>query len=87
MELQKSLNLNIYSHFVNTLASPHDNTWHHIGGKITQTIDNFGINPNHWRYFENTWKTVISFIEQGVKYTGINGTKKYGRPYLVNSSS
>ena len=54
MELQKSLNLNIYSHFVNTLASPHDNTWHHIGGKITQTIDNFGINPNHWRYFENT---------------------------------
>ena len=30
---------------------------------------------------------MISCIEQGVKYTGRNGTKRYGRPYLVKSSS
>ena len=30
---------------------------------------------------------LISCTEQGVNYTGRNGTKKYGRPHLVNSSS
>ena len=35
---------------------------------------------------EHTWKTLISCIEQGVKYTGINVTKIYGRPYLLSSS-
>ena len=30
---------------------------------------------------------MISCIEQGVKYTGINGTVNDGRPHLVNSSS
>ena len=29
---------------------------------------------------------MIIFIEQGVKYTGRNVTKKYGRPYLLSSS-
>ena len=68
------------------LAYPHDNTWHHRGGPITQTIDRFGLNPNHRRYVENTWKSVISCIEQGINYTGRNETKKYDRPYLISSS-
>ena len=36
---------------------------------------------------EHTWKTLISCIEKGVKYTGKNVTKKHGRPYLLSSSS
>ena len=36
---------------------------------------------------EHTWKTLISCIEQGVHHTGQNVTKKYGRPYLISSSS
>ena len=35
---------------------------------------------------EHTWKTVISCIEQGIKYTGRNVTKNHGRPYLLSSS-
>ena len=31
-------------------------------------------------------KTLISCIDQGVKYTGRNVTKKDGRPYLLSSS-
>ena len=62
LDLQESLNLTISSYFINTLASPHANTWHHRGGPITQTIDNFCLNPNHQWYVENTWKTVISCI-------------------------
>ena len=80
LDLQKSLNLNIASYFINTLASPHANTWHHRGGPITQTIDHFCLNPNHQRSVEHTWKTLISCIEQGVKYTGRNVTKNHGRP-------
>ena len=86
MDLQKSLNLDIASYFINTLASPHSNTWHHRGAQITQTIDPFGLNPNHWRSVKHTWKTVISCIEQGIQYTGRNLTKKHGRPYLLSSS-
>ena len=41
LDLHKSLNLNIASYFINTLAYPHANTWHHRGGPITQTIDHF----------------------------------------------
>ena len=87
MGLQKPLKLNITSYFVNTLASPHVNTRHHRGGTSTQKIYHFGPNPNYQRSVENTWKIVISCVEQGVQYTGRNGTKKYGRPYLVNYSS
>ena len=54
LELQKSLNLNIASGFIKTLASPHANTWHHRGGTIIQTIDNFGLNPNHRRSMGHT---------------------------------
>ena len=36
---------------------------------------------------EHTRKTLISCIEQGVKYTGRNVTKKHGRPYLLSYSS
>ena len=36
---------------------------------------------------ENTWKTLISFIEKGVKSIGENVTKKQGRTYLLSSSS
>ena len=35
---------------------------------------------------EKTWKTIIGSFEKGVKYTGINVTKKHGRPYLISSS-
>ena len=35
---------------------------------------------------EHTWKSVISCIEQWVKYTGRNLSKKHGRPYLLSSS-
>ena len=87
LEKQKSLNIKIESYFIETLVSPHENTWHHIGGPITQTIDNFSLNPNHWRSVEYTWKTLISCIEKGVKCTGENVTKKHGRPYLLSSSS
>ena len=36
---------------------------------------------------EHKHKTLISCIEQGVKYTGKNVTKKHGRLYLLSSSS
>ena len=36
---------------------------------------------------EHARKTLISCIEQRVKYTGINVTKNHGRPYLLSSSS
>ena len=49
VDSQKSLKLNIASYFINTVASPHANTWHHRGGTITQKIDHFGLNPNHQR--------------------------------------
>ena len=47
LEKQKSLNINIASYFIETLASPHENTWHHRGGPITQTIDHFSLNHDH----------------------------------------
>ena len=80
----------VYSHIIlllETLASPHENTWHHRGGPITLTINHFCINHNNWRCVEHTWKILISCIEKGVNYTGKNVTKKYGRPYLLSSSS
>ena len=36
---------------------------------------------------EYTRKTLVSCIDKGVRYTGENVTKKYGRPYLLSSSS
>ena len=86
LDLQKSLDLNIVSYFINTLASPHANTWHRRGRPITQTIDNFCINPNYRRSVEHTWKTFIRSTDQGVKYKGRHGTGKDGRPYLLSSS-
>ena len=47
LDLKKSLNLNIASYFINTLAYPNANTWHHRGGPNKHKIDRFGINPNH----------------------------------------
>ena len=84
LDLYKSLNLDIYSYFIKTLASTHANTWHHRGGPVTQRIDYFGLNSNHWRSVEHTRKKVISCIDQGVKYTGRNVTKNQGRPYLLS---
>ena len=66
LELQKPLNLSIDSYFINTLSSPHANTWHHRGEPITQKIYHFYLNPNHRRSMEHTRKTLISCIEQGV---------------------
>ena len=54
LEKQKSLNINIASYFLETLASLHENTWHHRGGPITQTINHFSLNRNHWRSVEHT---------------------------------
>ena len=53
---------------------------------ITQTITHFSLNPNHRRSVEKTLKTMISSLEKGVKYTGNNGTKRSGQPYLLSSS-
>ena len=75
LEKQKSLNINIASDFIETLATPQRNTGHHRGGPITQTINHFSLNHNHRRSVEHTWKTLISCIEKGVKYTGGNVTK------------
>ena len=52
----------------------------------TQTINHFPLNPNHRRYVEKTRKTMINYLEKGVKYTVNNGIKKNGRPYLISSS-
>ena len=86
LDLQESLNLNIASYFINTLASSLANTWQHRGGTITHKIDHFFRDPNHRRSVEHIWKTLISCIELGVKYTGRNVTKNHGRPYLLYSS-
>ena len=56
LDLHKSFNLNISSYFINTLAPPHDNNWHHRGGPTTQTIDHFCLHPNNWRSVEHTCK-------------------------------
>ena len=69
LDLHKSLNLNIAPSFIGTLASPHANTWHQISGPITHKIDYFCLNHNHRRSMGHTCKTVISCIDQGVKYT------------------
>ena len=77
LEKQKSLNINIASYFLETLASPHENTWHHRGGPITHKINHFSLDHNNWRSVEHTWKTLISCIEQGFKYTGRNVKKAW----------
>ena len=84
---KKNLNINISSFFLETLASPNEKTRHDTGGPITQTINQFFLNPNHRRSVEHTWKTMISYLEKGVKYTGNNETKNHGRTYLISSSS
>ena len=78
LEKQKSLNINIASYSLETLASPNEKTWHDRGGPITQTINHFSLNPIHRRSVEHTRKTIISSLEKGVKYTGKNVTKKHG---------
>ena len=75
LEKHKSLNINIAFYFIETLASPHKKSWCHIGVPITQTIDHFSLNSNHRQSMEHTWQTLVSCIEQGVKYTGVNVTK------------
>ena len=63
--LHKSLNLNIASYFINTFASPHANNYHHRGGPIKHTTNHFGINPNHRRFVEHTWKIEWLYIAGG----------------------
>ena len=87
LEKQKSLNINIAYYFLETLASLHKSTWHHRGVTITQTINNLSLYHNHRRSVEHTWKTLISCIEKGVKYTGKHVTKRSGRPYFLYYSS
>ena len=69
LENKQKLNIIIASFFLETLASPNKKTWHDTGGPITQTINHFSLNPNHRRSVEKTWKTMISYLEKGVKYT------------------
>ena len=76
LENKQKLNINIASFFLETLASPNEKTWHDTGGPITKTINHFSLNQNHRRSVEKTWKTMISSLEKGVKYTGKNGTKR-----------
>ena len=54
LEKQKSLNINIASYFLETLASLNGKTWHERGGPIAQTINQFSLNPNHQRSVEDT---------------------------------
>ena len=54
LEKQKSLNINIASYFLETLASLNGKTWHERGGPISQTINQFSLNPNHQRSVEDT---------------------------------
>ena len=70
LETKQQLNINIASFFLVTLASPNEKTWHDRGGPITKTINHFALNTNHGRSVEKTWKTMISSLEKGVKYTG-----------------
>ena len=86
LENKQKININIASLFLETLASRNKKTWHDTGGPITKTINHFSLNPNHRRYVEKTRKTMISYLEKGVKYTGNNGTKRSGQPYLLSSS-
>ena len=72
LDNKQKLNINIAYFFLETLASPNEKTWHDTDGPITQTINHFSINPDHRRSVENTWKTMISYLEKGVKYTGNN---------------
>ena len=85
LETKEQLNINIASFFLNTLESPNEKTWHDRGGPITKTIHHFSLNKNHRRSVEKTWKTMMSYLEKGVKYTGKNGTKRSGQPYLLSS--
>ena len=86
LENKQKLNITIASFFLETLASLNEKTWHDTGGPITKTINHFYLNPNHRRSVKKTRKAMISSLEKGVKYTGNNGTKRSGRPYLVSSS-
>ena len=53
LEKKKSLNINIASYFLETLASLNENTWHDRGGPITQTIYHFSLNHTHRRSVEH----------------------------------
>ena len=64
MENKQKLNINIASYFLETLASSNEQTWHDTGDTITQTINNFSLNPNHRRFVEKKWKTMISSLEK-----------------------
>ena len=77
---KQKLNINIAYFYLETLAYLNKKNWYETGGPITQTINHFSLNPNHWRSVENTWKTMISSLEKGLKYTVNNGTKRSGRP-------
>ena len=62
LENKQKLNINIASFFLETLASPNEKNWHDTGGPITQKINHFSLNPDHWRSIEKTWKTMICYL-------------------------
>ena len=69
LENKQKRNIKIASFFLETLASPNGKTWHDRGGPIIQTINHFSLNPNHRRSVEHKWKTMINYLEKGLKYT------------------
>ena len=86
MDLKITLNINIDYYFVNNSIYPNDNTLHHIGWPITLTIIHFGLNNHHRRSVENTQKKLLVVLSRGLSIKE-EMEKKYGRPYLVKSSS
>ena len=83
LENKQKLNINIASLFLETLASRTKKSGmtqvvQLHKQSITQTINHFSINPYHLRSVKKTLKTMISYLEKGVKYTGNNKTKKNG---------
>ena len=65
----------ISSYFIETLSPPNKNNWHHRGVPITLKINFFSLNPNHRLSLEHIWKTLMSCIQKGLKYTGKKETK------------
>ena len=49
LDFKTTLNLNIDYYLLNNVDSPHNITWHHRGGTITQTIHDFCLDHNHRR--------------------------------------
>ena len=86
LENKQKLNINIASYFLETLASPNGKTCLTQEVQLHKQSITFLLILIIGRSVEKTWKTMISSLDKGVKYTGNNETKKHGIPYLISSS-